>query len=135
MAVGSPLFRLLRANAVVAVEAAASNPTGGTVNTWAVVADGVDVLVTQAGGGRDYASGLMTDRNTYSVAGVDPSLGRPDVRLRVTAVGPGLAALDGRYLAVVSGVVHPAGAGGLLPPRVNLSCVVMETPADAGTAL
>ena len=135
MAVGSPLFRLLRANATVTVEAAASSPTGGTTNTWSVVASGVDVLVTQAGGGRDFASGAMTDRSTFSVAGKHPSLSRPDVRLRVTATAEGLAALEGRYLAVVSGVAHPAGSGGLLPARVNLQAQLMESPADAGTEL
>jgi hypothetical protein len=136
MGLGSRLFgRLLRANATVTVQYAKSDPTGGTTNIWTAVVSGVDVLVTQAAGGRDLGAGMMTDRNTFSVAGVHPSLARPDVRLLVTAAGVGLTHLEGRYLSVTSGQTHPAGSGGLLGARVNLQCVVMEAPMDTATTL
>lgn len=138
MGVGNFIFgpnRLLRSNAVVDVEKGVPAYAGGTTYTWSAVASSVDVLLTQAAGGRELQTGTYNERATYSVAGIAPSLARPDVRLKVTAAGAGLSDLVGRYLSVRSGQPHPAGSGGLLGARVNLTAEVLEVPGDAGTAL
>lgn len=137
MALGTRLFgTLLKSNAVVDVQAETPSGTaGGTILAWADVATRIDVLVTQAGGVRDFAAGTTNERASHTVAGRHPALNRADVRLRVRQAGPGLAHLVGRYLAVVGGQAHAAGSGGLLRERVNLQCTVLETPVDSGREL
>lgn len=135
MAIGDLLFRLLRANATIDVEAGTPALAGGTQYTWAAVASGVNVLVTTASGNRDLGNGVFNTRDAFKVAGIDPSLNRPDVRLKVVTAVAGLSALVGRYLSVVGGQGHSRGNGGILPARINLDCVVQEVPADAGGEL
>lgn len=133
MPIGARIFgpnRLLTSNCVVDVEAEAVNSAGGTKLTWAAVAHRVDVLLTLAGGGRDFAGGAVNERSTFVVSGVDAALDRPDVRLKVVEC-PDLHDLDGRYLAVLSADDHPAGRGGLLARRITLRCSVLDTPARA----
>lgn len=136
MGLGNRIFgpnRLLTSNAVVDVEKGTAAPAGGTTYTWAAIASGVDVLLSGVGGGRDFASGTAAERTRYLVSGVDPSLNRPDVRLKVVRC-PDLPDLEGRYLAVLSSNHHPAGRGGLIRGRVNLDCSVLELPGDSGGA-
>ncbi len=138
MAVGDLLFALLRANATVDVQLGTTTTEGGTVVTWDEsnpLAEGVNVLVSEAGGSRDFPNGTYAGRYTYSVAGTDPALVRSDARLKVTAAGPGLTWMVGRYLSVVGVQGHPQGSGGLRGARINLQCVVQEVPFNAGSEL
>jgi hypothetical protein len=135
MAIGDLLFSIISANATVDVEAGTPSLSGGTTYTWAAVASGVNVLVTQTQGGRDFANGVYNQRGQYAVAGVDPSLDRSDVRLKVVTAAPGLQWLVGRYLSVAASAGHSRGAGGILPARINLNCVIQEVPADDGSVL
>lgn len=135
MAVGDYLFRLLKANAVCDVEKGVPSLAGGTVYTWSAVAEGVNVLVTQAAGSRDFANGVFMQRDTYTVAGVDPSLARSDVRFKVLTADEGYADLVGRYLMPTAGTPHVKGNGGLLGARINRGCVVQEIEANDGSAL
>ena len=129
MAVGTLLFRRLRANCVVTVEKGNPNPAGGTQITWSTVASGVDVVVSNLQGVRDTAGGTLGFRGTCSVSGRDPSLARPDVRLKVTAAAPGLTWLVGLYLSITGGQTHPRGGAGLVQERVGLSCTILELPS------
>lgn len=135
MAVGDYLFRLLKANATVDVEAVAPALAGGTQFTWSAVSSGVNVLVTQAAGSRDLANGVLMQRNTYTVAGTDPALARSDVRFKLVTADEGYADLVGRYLMPTAGTPHVKGNGGLLGARVNISCVVQEIEANDGGSL
>ena len=135
MAVGDYLFRLLKCNCVVDVEAGTPSLAGGTQFSWSAVASGVNVLVSQAAGGRAFGEGTFNQRDTFAVAGVDPSLVRSDVRFKVVTTVPGLAWLVGRYLMPTEGVSHAQGNGGLLPARINRACTLMEVEANAGSSL
>ena len=135
MPIGDYLFRLLKCNATIDVEAGTPDPAGGTQYTWAAVASGVNVLLTQTGGERAFGEGVFAQRDSASVAGVDPTLARSDVRFRVVTATPGLAWLVGRYLMPTGGVPHAQGNGGILPPRINRTCTVMEVPGNPGSSL
>ena len=135
MAVGDYLFRLLKCNCTIDVEAGTPALAGGTQYTWAAVASGVNVLVSQANGSRDFANGVFMQRDTFSVAGVAPSLARSDVRFKVVTATGGLVFLVGRYLVPTGGTGHAQGNGGILAARINRACVVQEVEANPGTAL
>ena len=114
--------RLVVPNAVVDVEAVAiTQVEGGTVQTFTAVASNVPVLMTLFSGGRGREfSDAQTDRVT--VSGVDASLRRADVRLKVVTAPDTMSQFDGLYLRVESAVAHPAGLGGLLKARTTLQC-------------
>lgn len=135
MAVGSPLFSLLKANCTVDVEAGVIALAGGSQWTWAAVASGVNVLLTTTDGQRDGNNGVAMQRDSCKVAGFDPTLTRSDVRFKVVTTVPGLAWLMGRYLMPLSGVPHAKGSGGLVKARINRTCTVQEITANPGTAL
>lgn len=135
MAVGSLLFRLVRANAVVTVEVGTASASGGTVLTWSTLKAGVDVIVSRASGGRDFNSGVYNERLTCTVTGRDPEMGRPDVRLRVTAAAKGMTWMVGRYIAVNNAVTYARGGAGLVQERVTVSGTILEVPADTGSEL
>lgn len=136
MALGTPLFAgLVRANCTVTIQVATAAPTGGTQVTWSTLKSGVPVLLTTTSGSRQYPLGTFDERVDCKIAGKEPLLQRDDIRLYVTAAGPGVAAFVGRYLAVASGQGHSRGAGGVLRERVNLNCTVLQVPADGGSAL
>lgn len=135
MAVGDYLFRLLKANATIDVEAGVPALAGGTQFTWSAVAEYVNVLVTQAAGGRAFGEGTFNQRDTFAVAGTDPSLARSDVRFKVVTADEGLSWLVGRYLMPTEGVPHARGNGGLLGARINRACTLMEVQANAGSSL
>lgn len=135
MAVGSPLFRFIRANAVVTLKTASVSVTGGTVVTWVALKAGVDVVISNARSSRQFQAGTFDGRGEYAVSGREPYLQRADIRLLVTAAAPGMAGLVGRYLSVVTSQTHARGGAGLVQERVSLSCTVLAVPADAGTTL
>lgn len=135
MAVGTLLFRLIRANAVVTVEAGTATASGGTVLTWAAAKSGVDVVISNLSASRDFESGTYNVRGTCTVSGRDPQLARPDVRLKVTAAGKGLHWLEGLYLSITGGSPHARGGAGLVLERVTLSCTILEIPGIAGTEI
>lgn len=135
MAVGEPLFALLKTNCVVDVEAGVVALAGGSQWTWPVVASVVNVLLTTTDGQRDGSNGVAMQRDSCKVAGLDPSLARSDVRFKVVATVPGLAWLVGRYLMPLSGVPHAKGSGGLVKARINRNCTVQEITANPGTSL
>lgn len=135
MAVGDYLFRLLKCNCVVDVEAGTPSLAGGTQFSWSAVASGVNVLVTQAAGSRDLVNGVFMQRDTYTVAGNDPSLARSDVRFKIVTADTGYADLVGRYLMPTAGTPHARGNAGILGARINRGCVVQEIEANDGSAL
>ena len=101
----------------------------------AKLSGGVNVLVTQAAGSRDLANGVFMQRDTYTVAGVDPRLARSDVRFKVVTAAPGLAMLVDRYLMPTAGVGHSQGVVGILGARINRGCVLQEIEANDGSEL
>jgi len=132
MALGSRLFRLLRSNAVVDVQAGTPTPAAGTQLAWANVAASVDVLVSQVETARDEVNGVLIVRHSCTVAGVHPALARPDIRLRVRQAVEGLTGLVGQYLSVNNpGSSHPKGSAGLVQARINLRCETMVMPGSA----
>ncbi len=136
MAVGTLLFRRIKANAVVTVQASTVSPAGGTQVTWSTAQAGIDVIISQLQGSRDNQSGTMGFRGTCSVSGRDAMLARPDVRLLVTAAAPGLTWLVGLYLSVSDGQTHPRGGAGLVQARIGLKCSILELPSSKdGTEL
>jgi hypothetical protein len=120
--------RLIRENAVVDVEAlSVTQVEGGTVQAYTAVASGVSVLMTLFNGNRGRAfSTSQTDRVT--VSGVDDSLRRRDIRLKVVTAPTTMSQYDDAYLAVDSAVPHPAGLGGLLNARITLQCSRLDMP-------
>jgi hypothetical protein len=136
MALGRILFGMLPSTAVVRIEKASASVSGGTVLTWSTVTgcSAVDVLMTTTAGGRDFPSGTFNDRDSCKVAGEQPELNRPDVRLYVSQTVPGLKAFEGRYLSVTGGTGH-AEYGGILAARISLTCSVLQVPGDAATEL
>jgi hypothetical protein len=135
MAVGSLLFRLIRSNAVVTVEAGTAASAGGTVLTWATAEAGVDVIVSNVSASRDFESGTYNVRGTCTVSGRHPALARPDVRLKVTSAGRGLQWIEGLYLSITGGTPHARGGAGLVQERVTLQATILEIPGIAGTEI
>jgi len=130
---GAPIFgigRLIQSNCVVDVQSSTvSIAGGGTVETFAVLAAAVDVLATQFNDEKKGNFRTDAPRSDFTVTGVDPSLNRGDIRLRVVS-HESLPLLVGKYLRINSSTGHPAGEGGLLTARVTLKCTLLSLPAQ-----
>jgi hypothetical protein len=134
MPIGTKIFgmnRLLTSNALIDVESATPALAGGTQYTWAAFESAVDVLISDVQAQQDARAGVQADVITCAVAGVDPSLTRSGIRLKVVEF-PDAPDLEGRYLAPTSQVRHPGGRGGLLDWRINLRCQTLAVPGEDG---
>lgn len=103
-------------NAVARVETKTTgrDTAGGVTETWASVVTGVQLLVSQTGGGRPGMFDAKPNKPTGTATGFDDSLNRADVRLVVTS-----GFLAGRTLTVESVAYHPAG--NYVPARYTLT--------------
>ena len=120
--------RLIGGTATITVQRlVVTQVEGGTEQTFTNVVTGVRVLMTLQSGARGGRfSDAQTDRVT--VAGVDASLRRRDIRLLVTSAPADLSQYNNTFLRVDSSVAHPAGLGGLLKARTELQCSRFDLP-------
>lgn len=120
---------LLRANVTLDVETPTFSVTGGTTASWNAVASSVPALITLAGGNRANQAGGDFQRDQYTVSGVDETLARTDIRLKVTACAD-YPDLVGGYLRVDSAVPHAKGQLGLLRKRITLRVSKIQAPGN-----
>ena len=93
-------------NAVARIETKTTgrDTAGGVTETWASVVTGVQLLVSQTGGGRPGMFDARPNKPTGTATGFDDSLNRADVRLVITS-----GFLAGRTLTVDDVAYHPGG--------------------------
>jgi hypothetical protein len=103
-------------NAVARIETKSTgrDSAGGVTETWGSVVTGVQLLISQTGGGRPGMFDAKPNKPTGTATGFDDGLNRADVRLVITS-----GFLAGRTLTVESVAYHPAGQ--YVPARYTLA--------------
>lgn len=123
-----PLFggpRLIRPNVVLETQTETTDrdAAGGSVAVWTSRATGIRAMYTLVKGGRPGDFHAENERTGATFRAAAGTIGRADLRLKVTAVlDASLAFLVGTYWRVEATQNEPAGLGGLLPASDGAQC-------------